>query len=65
MTNQNDSAFPIKDEQVGLTKRELFAKDILCALLVGRDSHEFDYGIKYAVEITDKFINELNKQEDE
>lgn len=69
MTTGNLPAYPIETEKtyyLGLSKRELFAKDFMAALL--GNSAIYDRYDEYeiadmAVEYTDVFISHLNNEE--
>lgn len=65
----NELAFPMLDPngtytQYGITKRELFAKDIFCALISGKyysDKHPSDDIKKLSVLMANDLINELEQ----
>lgn len=68
MTNGEHTAYPNKTWN-GLTKRELFAKDILCALITARGKFGMTTGdiahyIDKAIKATDTFIFALNNPDD-
>lgn len=62
--NPSDLAAPCNNfiDQSGFTKRELIAKDVLCAAIAsGRWSAMSDQGMaKAAIQITDVFIETFN-----
>lgn len=68
-TNPDDRAYPIFEKlsegrlitQYGLTKREVFASQILCGLLANPNSSVRNHP-EEAVKLADILIKELNKQ---
>ncbi|OYE01041.1 hypothetical protein [Nostoc sp. 'Peltigera membranacea cyanobiont' 232] len=64
-TKRHDLAYPSHVEEMstnfGLTKREVFAAQILAGLMSRSGETEIDWQTPLAVKLADKLIDELNK----